>query len=196
MEKKKPVLPYQDDTRSIDDRVADLISRMKLDEKAGQLFHNVIVLLEGKLFSHFNLIGSIHDPKLAARIEQHSIRRPNLTFHKAPNQFVENVGTVFNPRCLSQWPEPLELVALRDPALVQRFADCARQEYLALGIRVTLYPRVDLATEYRWARVNATFGEDADLAGDYVEAYTRGFQGPSANIIDHTSVSTMTIQAL
>lgn len=216
------LLPYRDSTKSVDERVADLISRMTLSEKAGQLFHNMIgmgqdgglapalpqfgllastVLLEEKLLSHFNLIGPIHDPKLVAKwhntLQQHVLDHTRLgipiSLSTDPrNHFVENVGTAFNAGCLSQWPEPLGLAALRDPALVQRFADCARQEYLALGLRVALHPQVDLATEYRWARINATFGEDADLAADYVEAYIKGFQGPSADGIDHRSVSTMT----
>ncbi|MFG2628576.1 hypothetical protein [Streptomyces sp. NPDC048473] len=42
-------------------------------------------------------------------------------------------------------------------------ADIARQEYLAVGIRVALRPQIDLATEPRWSRINGTFGEDADL---------------------------------
>ena len=36
---------------------------------------------------------------------------------------------------------------------------------MAVGMRVALHPQVDLATEPRWARQVATFGEDADLVG-------------------------------
>lgn len=219
-EEKTPTWPYRDATRSINDRVSDLLSRMSIAEKAGQLFHNMIgmgpdgglapalpafglaettVLLEEKLMSHFNLIGPIHDPKVVAKwhntLQQHVLDNTRLgipvSLSTDPrNHFAENIGTSFNAGCLSQWPETLGLAALRDPALVQRFADCARQEYLALGLRVALHPQVDLATEYRWARISATFGEDADLAGDYVEAYIRGFQGPNEGI-GHHSVSTM-----
>lgn len=218
--KLKPALPFRDATRSINDRVADLLSRMTVAEKAGQLFHNMIsigpdgglapavpgfgllattVLLGEKLLSHFNLIGPIHDPKLVAKwhntLQQHVLDNTRLgipiSLSSDPrNHFVENVGTAFNAGCLSQWPEPLGLAALRDPALVRRFADCARQEYLALGLRVALHPQVDLATEYRWARITATFGEDADLAEDYVEAYIGGFQGPNKTL-GHQSVATM-----
>ncbi|KAK5045564.1 hypothetical protein LTR84_009182 [Exophiala bonariae] len=221
MEKKNnQAVPYRDARRTINERVSDLISRMTLAEKAGQLFHNMIsvgpegglapatpafgllattVLLEEKLMSHFNLIGPIRDPKLVAKwhnlLQQHVLDNTRLgipvSLSSDPrNHFVQNVGTAFNAGCLSQWPEPLGLAALRNPALVQRFAECARQEYLALGLRVALHPQVDLATEYRRARITATFGEDADLAGDYVEAYIRGFQGLNKHI-DHQSVATM-----
>ena len=64
-----------------------------------------------------------------------------------------------------------------DAALVEQFGDIARQEYLAVGIRVALHPMADLATEPRWARINGTFGEDAALSARMTAAYIRGFQG-------------------
>ena len=72
---------------------------------------------------------------------------------------------------------------------MEHFADIARQEYLAVGLRVALHPQVDLATEPRWPRINGTFGEDAELAGRLVAAYIRGFQGTQ---LGPASVATMT----
>ena len=72
---------------------------------------------------------------------------------------------------------------------MQRFADIARQEYLAVGLRLALHPQVDLATEPRWSRINGGFGEDADLTSKLVQAYIRGFQGEH---LGPESVSTMT----
>jgi len=77
----------------------------------------------------------------------------------------------------SKWPEPIGLAATDDAALVERFADIARQEYLAIGIRVAIHPMADLATEPRWGRINGTFGEDAELASRMITAYIHGFQG-------------------
>jgi beta-glucosidase len=79
----------------------------------------------------------------------------------------------------SQFPEPTGLAATRDVDLVRQFGDIARQEYLAVGIRLALHPMADLATEPRWARANGTFGEDADLSAQMTAAYIRGFQGES-----------------
>ena len=77
----------------------------------------------------------------------------------------------------SQWPEAPGLAAIGDEDLVEAFADIARQEYLAVGLRSALHPVADLATEPRWARVNGTFGEDNQLAAKLTAAYIRGFQG-------------------
>ncbi len=99
-----------------------------------------------------------------------------------------NIGTAISTRFFSRWPSPLGLAATRDSSLVHEFADIARQEYLAVGIRVALHPMADLATEPRWARVNGTFGEDACLSAKLTGAYVLGFQGDS---LTNTSVACM-----
>ncbi len=72
--------------------------------------------------------------------------------------------------------------ALNDATLTRKFGDIARQEYLAVGITQALSPQADLATEPRWARINGTFGEDADVAKAQVQAYIEGFQGGSSGL--------------
>ncbi|KAJ5761283.1 hypothetical protein N7520_008439 [Penicillium odoratum] len=214
----KPI--YRDGSKSIDERIADLLGRMTLAEKAGQLFHSMLLpgqdgslapaepnfgiedtkfLISEKYMSHFNLLGPVQDPSTVARwqnaLQEHALTQTRLgipiTISSDPrNHFNENVGTAFSAGSLSLWPETLGFAALRDTCLVERFADIARQEYIAMGLRVSLHPQVDLATEYRWARINTTFGEDADLSGELVQAYIRGFQGGKG--VSSTSVSTMT----
>ncbi|KAJ5803432.1 uncharacterized protein N7503_005882 [Penicillium pulvis] len=211
---------YRDTSKSIDERVAYLLGRMTLAEKAGQLFHNMLLpgpegtlapahpmfgmedtkqLVSEKFMTHFNLFGPVQDPIQVAKwqnaLQEHALKQTRLgipiTISSDPrNHFTHNVGAAFKAGALSLWPEPLGFAALRDADLVERFADIARQEYIALGLRVSLHPQVDLATEYRWARICATFGEDADLSGELVQAYIRGFQG--GKNITSASVSTMT----
>jgi len=120
--------------------------------------------------------------KHAARHPDHDLHRSTAPLHRQPRYRVQC-------RAVSQWPEPLGLAALRSVELVQRFADIARQEYLALGFRLALHPQVDLAREPRWSRIGATFGEDATLTSELAVAYVRGFQGTE---VGPTSVSTMT----
>jgi len=53
---------------------------------------------------------------------------------------------------------------------------------MAVGIRQALSPQADLATEPRWARLNGTFGEDADVARAQVEAYVEGMQNGKSGL--------------
>jgi beta-glucosidase len=213
-----PIHPYLDLGLSPEQRAEDLLSRMSLEDKAGQLFHSQIGmgpsgtladadpafglpstenLILDRRMTHFNLLGVVKDSRLVAqwhnRLQELAASTPlgiPITVSTDPrHHFTDNPGTAFNAGTVSQWPEPLGLAALRSAELVQRFADIARQEYLALGFRLALHPQVDLATEPRWSRIGATFGEDADLTSELAIAYVRGFQGIE---VGPTSVSTMT----
>jgi len=88
-------------------------------------------------------------------------------------------GASSEAKWISVWPSPLGLGATRDTLLVREFGDIARQEYLALGIRLAQHPMADIATDPRWARVNGTFGEDAHWSAALTKAYILGFQGDS-----------------
>jgi beta-glucosidase len=95
--------------------------------------------------------------------------------HGVPNAPGASIFTPF----FSKWCSTLGLAATGDTGLVRTFGDIARQEYKALGFRLTLSPMADLATEPRWGRINGTFGEDAELAARMTKAYILGFQGDS-----------------
>jgi beta-glucosidase len=95
--------------------------------------------------------------------------------HGVPNAPGASIYTPF----YSKWCSPLGFAAIGDTTLVRDFGDIARQEYRALGFCLSLSPMADLATEPRWARINGTFGEDAELAAKMTKAYILGFQGDS-----------------
>ena len=101
----------------------------------------------------------------------------------------QNIGAGIFSGAYSQWPSPLGLAAIGDTALTREFGDIARQELMATGIRLTLSPMADLATEPRWARTDGTFGEDAVLSAQQTKAYVLGFQGDS---LSNQSVACMT----
>lgn len=197
--------PYEDPRRPIAERVEDLLAQMTLEEKAGLMFHTiagvnpdgtldpppqgpfrqpVAALVTGRHMNHFN-VHALPAPRLAARwhnrlqalAEGTRLGIPVTISSDPRHAFSHNPLTSFAASHLSQWPEPVGLAAIGDEALVEQFGDIARQEYLALGIRVALHPMADLATEPRWARISGTFGEDADLAARLTAAYIRGFQG-------------------
>ncbi|KAL7622839.1 hypothetical protein AAE478_006518 [Parahypoxylon ruwenzoriense] len=210
---------YRDASRCINERVEDLIERMTVEEKAGQMFHpqlfmgpngtldegdNTIFPRNGtdfmigdQLLTHFNLVADITDARQVAefhnRVQQRALETRlgiPITLSSDPRHaFTENIGTGFSSGRFSQWPETLGLAALRDADLVKKFAEVAREEYLAVGLRASLHPQVDLSTEPRWARISGTFGEDAQLTSELLTAYIKGFQGEE---LGRHSVSTIT----
>ena len=194
---------------NIEEKAGMLFIHMMVIEKDGSLgeipsFSNPFSLvLESpssqvarKLMNHFNILKAANpeamikwNNSLQKMAERTRLGIP-VTIASDPRHGKEmNIGTAISTRFFSRWPSPLGLAATRDSALVYEFANIARQEYLAVGIRVALHPMADLATEPRWARVNGTFGEDAYLSAKLTGAYILGFQGDSLN---NNSVACMT----
>jgi len=153
-------------------------------------------MLVTKKLNSFNILNS-YDADILARFNnnvQKIAERMRLgipvTIATDPRHGAENnPGAAIFTSVFSQWPNPLGLAATRDTLLVREFGDIARQEYKAVGITVALHPMADLATEPRWARVNGTFGEDAELSAMMTKAYVLGFQGDS---LGANSVACMT----
>src|SRR5262249_5261527 len=137
-------------------------------------------MVGARLMNHFNILRG-GDPRPMAEwhnrlqelAEGGRLGIPVTISSDPRHAFSDNPAASFYASAFSQWPEPLGLAATGDAALVEEFGDIARQEYLAVGIRVALHPMADLATEPRWARANGTFGEDADLAARMTAAYIR-----------------------
>ena len=90
-----------------------------------------------------------------------------------------SIGLSVGKTVFSSWPGELGLAAMRDFELTREFADIARQEWLAAGIRKGYMYMADLGTDPRWQRVEGTFGEDAQLAARMIREIVLGFQGES-----------------
>ncbi|MDG4762693.1 glycoside hydrolase family 3 N-terminal domain-containing protein [Solwaraspora sp. WMMD406] len=188
-------------------RVAELLGRMSLPEKAGLLFHPMIGIGPGgtlatadpdaglhaaeelvahQHISHVNLVGSASAGELARwhnRLQELAASTrlgvPVTVSTDPRHARSANPNTAALAGPFSTWPEPLGLAAIGDPELVRRHADTVRREYLAVGIRVALHPQADVATEPRWPRVLGTFGEDPELVSRLTVAYLAGLQGPT-----------------
>jgi len=104
------------------------------------------------------------------------------------NHFSSNIFAMA-ATSFSQWCETLGFAAIGDEKLMRQFAEIVREEYLAVGMRVSLHPQIDLATEPRWPRISGTFGEDATMSAKLVKEYIKGFQGDT---LGPNSVATMT----
>ncbi|MFD9948461.1 glycoside hydrolase family 3 protein [Nonomuraea sp. NPDC059023] len=189
-------MTYKDPSLPTAARVDDLVARMTLPEKAGLLFHTIAwfapppgaetaeSMIDGRHMNHFNVLGGGSPREMAewhnALQERAAATRLGIpvTLSTDPrHSFSGNPGASMMAGAFSQWPEPPGLAAIGSAELVRKFADMARQEYLAVGIRVALHPQIDLVTEPRWSRANGTFGQDAELTSRLVRAYILGFQG-------------------
>jgi beta-glucosidase len=198
---------YEDSRQPIEDRTEDLLSQMTLEEKAALMWHPPIgVGSEGEVLTkpspmrfsfyssydlivkrkikHFNLF-MIPDARSLALwynaiqkiAEQDRLGIP-VSISSDPRHGINNFiqGDLLGGD-FSKWPEPIGLAATQDSSLVVEFGRIAARELRSVGIRTALHPMADLATEPRWARINGTFGEDADLAARMTAAYIYGFQG-------------------
>jgi beta-glucosidase len=153
-------------------------------------------MLFGLKLNHFNIFSTAGKRQTAEwynRLQKLAERTrlgiPVSIASDPRNHFSSNPLTSAYIGDFSLFPEPLGLAAIGDSLLTFQFADIARQEYTAVGIRIALHPMADLATEPRWGRINGTFGEDAALSARLTYAYIKGFQGDS---LSATSVACMT----
>lgn len=197
---------YEDWRRPPRERVDDLLAQMTLEEKAGAMMHGTPPSISKDLRGDWDfaqlaeIVQKKHittyisrlsgDPatlagvanELQAIAEGARLGIPAVVSSDPRHHFEYTAGASVQAAGFSQWPETTGLAAIGDATLVRRFADIARQEYLAIGLRMTLSPMADLATEPRWPRINGTFGEDAQLATQLVQAYVEGFQNGSSGL--------------
>jgi beta-glucosidase len=198
---------YEDSRANVEDRVTELLKQMNLEEKAGMMWHPSIGvgskgevttspglmsfnsnydLIVNQKINTFNLFFIPSSKMLATWYNavqlvasQTRLGIP-LSISSDPRHGINNfLDSDLLKSDFSKWPEPIGLAATGDSMLVNEFAKIANQEYRAVGIRIALHPMADLATEPRWARMNGTFGEDAQLSSKLIAAYILGFQGDS-----------------
>lgn len=177
-------VPYKTKSLSIEKRVADLLSRMTLEEKAGQLNQ-----LNGGVFTgpaandpgqqakmdmvRRGLVGSMLNVTGVAEtyaIQKIAVQETRLGI---PLLFAFDVihgyKTIF--------PIPLAEAAAWDPALSEEAARIAAKEASAEGLHWTFAPMMDISRDPRWGRVMEGGGEDPYLGGVLAAARVRGFQG-------------------
>src|SRR5215204_2688735 len=169
---------YFDPSLPMDRRVDDLMSRMTVEEKVGQLnqlfyFTQLMKpemmepgIREGKVGS----LLFVTDPATINRFQKIAVEQSRL---KIPLLFgfdvIHGFRTIF--------PVPLAMASSWDPALVEKAQEVAAREARAAGIRWTFAPMVDIARDPRWGRIVEGAGEDPFLASRMAAAHVRGFQG-------------------
>ncbi len=121
--------------------------------------------------------------KLQSLCESEPLGIPAIIASNPRNNITTNasLGTSVGTTIFSSWPGELGLSAMRDLSLTGEFANIARQEWTAVGLRKGYMYMADLATEPRWSRVNGTFGENADWVAQMMREVVLGFQGEKLN---------------
>ena len=170
--------PYRDARRPIPERVADLVGRMTLPEKVGQMLQldslqgvrDAVVGMHAGSILHTSPEGVLEAHELAARSR---LGIPLLIADDCIHGHSFWLGaTIF--------PTQLGMAATWSPELVERAARATAAEAATTGIHWTFSPVLDLARDLRWGRVDETFGEDPFLVGELGAAMVRGYQGGGA----------------
>ena len=213
-----PVPTYKQPNAAVDARVADLLSRMTLEEKVAQLVgvwnrKREIEDAQGRFDPAGagpligNGIGEIARPS--------EIARPNVTPRaRTIRQHVEFVNAaqkwlleqtrlgipaMFHEEALhglvapgaTHFPVPMGLASTWDPALVERVMSAAALEARARGVQHVLSPVVDLGRDPRWGRIEETYGEDPYLVSRMGVAAVRGYQGTTLAPADDKVFATL-----
>ncbi|MFI9807688.1 glycoside hydrolase family 3 N-terminal domain-containing protein [Streptomyces sp. NPDC052301] len=198
--------PWRDPALPAEARVADLLSRMTLEEKAAQLYgvwvgaatdgdgvaplqrematehdwDELITLGLGQLTRSFGTAPV--DPALGARALARAQRRI-----AAAGRF--GIPAVAHEECLAgftawratAYPVPLAWGASFDPELVEEMGRRIGRDLRAAGVHQGLAPVLDVVRDPRWGRVEETIGEDPYLVGTVGTAYVRGLE--SAGVV-------------
>lgn len=196
------VEPYEDWRLPPLRRAADLLSRMRPDEKIGQMMHGSLYTI-GDDYILANASQEILDKHVTAMITRLATTPRKLAAANNRLQEIAEKGRLGIPLSLSSdprnqlegvagasvaaggftaFPDPLGFAAIGDAGLTRRSADIVRQEYKAVGIRIALSPQADIGTEPRWPRIDGTFGSNPALAAQMVGAYVAGIQGGAKGI--------------
>jgi beta-glucosidase len=117
--------------------------------------------------------------KIQALCESDGLGIPAIFASNPRNHITKDAaaGLSVGKTVFSTWPGELGLSAMHDLKLVKEFADMARQEWAAVGLRKGYMYMADLSTEPRWQRIEGTFGENSEWVGQMITQIILGFQG-------------------
>lgn len=165
----------------VDARVEALLSRMTLEEKAGQL--NLVSLEpdfdpESVRRGEVGAVINFSNQQLAASID--SIARSS----RLGIPLLISLDIVHGYRTIL--PLPIGMAASFDPDLVRRASAAAARETRAVGVNWTFSPMADVARDLRWGRVVEGLGEDAWLTSRLTAAQVQGLrEGGLATTLKH-----------
>jgi beta-glucosidase len=165
----------------VDTRVEELLARMTLEEKVGQLNQLSAGNVTGPVVSVDNSSELIRSGMVGAILNASTAHSTNVYQKTALEGSRLHVPMLFGLDIIhgfrTLFPIPLALSASWDPELVGQTARFAAHEASRQGVRWTFSPMVDIARDPRWGRIAEGAGEDPYLGSAFARAYVHGYQG-------------------
>lgn len=168
---------YQDKNLTVDERCDDLISRMTLGEKVGQMLQVSFNVLNPIDYNNYKKLGigsflhalgkEIDDIREKAGKTRLNIP-PLLGIDAIHGHALLNGATVF--------PSQLAMSCSFNRDLIFRMGRATAEEVAADGLDWTFSPVLCIARDLRWGRVDETFGEDSYLIGELGKAIIEGYE--------------------
>ncbi len=183
----EPSAAYRDGSAPIDTRVEDLLARMTLAEKIGQMTQVEKNSIQPGAITLFG-IGSVlsggggspsdNSPEGWAKMTGGFQAEAGATRLGIPLIYgVDAVHGHNNVRGATVFPHNVGLGAANDPDLMRRIGEITAREVAATGIHWNFAPTLAVPQDIRWGRTYEGFGEDAGLVGPLAAAYLKGLQG-------------------
>ncbi|MFB0517529.1 MAG: glycoside hydrolase family 3 protein [Candidatus Neomarinimicrobiota bacterium] len=182
------LLPYQDPNRLVAERVEDLLQRMTLEEKIGQMTQvdrgfiqqpqDISDYYLGSILSGGGSTPAVNAPQAWAKMVntyqsialQTRLGIPIIYGIDAVHGHNNVVGAVI-------FPHNIGMGCTRNPSLVEQAAAITAREVAATGIHWTFSPCIAVPRDERWGRTYEGFGEDPELVASMAFAAVRGYQG-------------------
>jgi beta-glucosidase len=181
-------LPYEDPTLPVPQRVSDLLSRMTLAEKVGQMTQTeryqvyddptpITTLGLGSILSGGGSTPTENTPSAwADMVDRFQSAALATRLHIPLLYGIDSVHGDGNMYGATVFPHNIGLGATRDPALVRDVEHVTASETRASGPQWTFAPCICAAQDDRWGRTYESFGEDPRLV-EQMETAIDGFQG-------------------
>ena len=160
--------------------VAELLAKMTIDEKIGQLNLPTSGDISTGQASSSNVAKNIEDGKVGGLFNIKSVQKIKEVQKIAIEKSRLKIPLLFGMDVIhgyeTTFPIPLGLSCTWDMKLIERSAQIAAQEASADGINWTFSPMVDISRDPRWGRVSEGSGEDPFLGSAIAKAMVNGYQ--------------------
>lgn len=180
-DKKIAAVDTTSDTAARDKFVSNLMSKMTLEEKLGQMnLPSIGFDVTGPMVSQGveekiakGLVGGVfntYTPSAVRKLQQMAVDKTRLHI-----PLIFGYDVIHGHKTI--FPINLGLAASWDMGLIEKTAQAAAAEASADGLNWTFSPMVDIARDPRWGRVMEGAGEDPYLGSQIAKAYVKGYQG-------------------